>query len=270
MRFSLITATLGGVEEVRCLCVSLSKQTFKDFELYIVDQNEHHELEDIVRNFEKNFIIHYIRSDVKGLSYNRNIALRMCKGEIIGFPDDDCYYEVNVLQEVNEAFSSREEVGFCAVTTRDTVTKRVCHISQKAYLYKKDVLKACISYNIFVRKNTVMFDERLGVGTYFSSGEETDYLYSFIENYRTCGFFVDRTAVYHPANNADISKVYKYSLGFAALQKKDWIMRRNYKALFVYLYYLLRAFCGMLLIRNFIKHWYSFGGKIIGFVKFKV
>lgn len=82
--------------------------------------------------------------------------------------------------------------------------------------------------------------------------------------------FVDRTAVYHPANNADISKVYKYSLGFAALQKKDWIMRRNYKALFVYLYYLLRAFCGMLLIRNFIKHWYSFGGKIIGFVKFKV
>ena len=60
MRFSLITATLGRVEEVRCLCVSLSKQTFKDFELYIVDQNEHHELEDIVRNFEKNFIIHYI------------------------------------------------------------------------------------------------------------------------------------------------------------------------------------------------------------------
>ena len=43
MRFSLITATLGRVEEVRCLCVSLSKQTFKDFELYIVDQNEHHE-----------------------------------------------------------------------------------------------------------------------------------------------------------------------------------------------------------------------------------
>ena len=76
----------------------------------------------------------------------------MCKGEIIGFPDDDCYYEVNVLQEVNEAFSSREEVGFCAVTTRDTVTKRVCHISQKAYLYKKDVLKACISYNIFCPK----------------------------------------------------------------------------------------------------------------------
>lgn len=64
----------------------------------------------------------------------------MCKGEIIGFPDDDCYYEVNVLQEVNEAFSSREEVGFCAVTTQDTVTKRVCHISQR-HIYIKGCFK---------------------------------------------------------------------------------------------------------------------------------
>ena len=270
MRFSLITATLGRVDEVRDLCTSLSKQTFKDFELYIVDQNEHHLLENIVYEFEQSIIIHYIRSSIKGLSHNRNIALCRCTGDILGFPDDDCYYDMDVLEKVNDTFNSGREIHFCAVTTCDIITKTPCHTSSKLFLTKKDILKTCISYNVFVVKNPIMFDERLGVGTYFSSGEETDYLYSFIETDRGYGVFIDQTAIYHPSNNMNANKIYKYSLGFAALQKKDWIMRHDNNALFVYSYYLLRALCGMILMKNFAKHWSSFCGKIEGFIKFKV
>ena len=85
MTFSLITATLGRVEEIRILCNSLTQQTFKDFELYIVDQNEHHLVEDIANEFKHQFPIHYIRNKEKGLSLNRNIALKIAKGDFFRF-----------------------------------------------------------------------------------------------------------------------------------------------------------------------------------------
>lgn len=277
MTFSLITATLGRTEEIRILCDSLSKQTFKDFELYIVDQNEHHLIENIVKEFEPLFTIHYIRNIQKGLSLNRNIALRITKGDIIGFPDDDCYYAPDTLEKVYYSFNNNPQAIFVATSTYDNKSKRPRHSRNKLTIQKKDVLECCISYNIFVRRNSTLFDERLGVGTYFSSGEETDYLYAQLNNKYSFGIFCPEASVFHPSPSNSLkktkefsSKVYKYSLGFAALQKKDWLERHNNSALVLYLFYLLRAFCGMLLIKDFTLHWQSFKGKIVGFIKFKV
>lgn len=272
MTFSLITATLGRVEEIRILCESLVMQTYKDFELYIIDQNSHNLVEDIVNQFKTAFIIHYIRNDKKGLSLNRNIALRMASGEIFGFPDDDCYYAQDTLEQVYKTFQKDRESLFVATSTYDSITKNLQRTFSTKNIYKKDVLKTCISYNMFVRKNTLLFDERLGVGTYFSSGEETDYLYSLIHESKTkYGTFCNSAKVFHPSTPSNsYDKIYKYSLGFAALQKKDWLVRKDIHALAVYAHYLLRAFCGMLLIKHFKKNWCSFTGKIIGFIKFKV
>ena len=277
MTFSLITATLGRVDEVRVLCESLSRQTFKDFELYIVDQNEHRLLEDMAKEFEHKFTIHYIRSYQKGLSLNRNIALRRATGDYFGFPDDDCYYAPDTLERVYKTFCVEPNAKFIAISSYDSLTKTPQRKSQKYKLYKKDILKCCISYNIFVHNNKILFDERLGVGTYFASGEETDYLYSQIYNKYDFGVFCPKASVFHPCmttllkrNKDYIEKAYKYSLGFAALQKKDWIYRHNNYALIQYTYYLLRAFIGILLIKNFRLHQKSFEGKIVGFMKFKV
>lgn len=269
MTFSLITATLGRVDEVRILCESLSKQTYKDFELYIIDQNEHHLLEEIVKEFADKFNIHYIRNEKKGLSLNRNIALRLANGDYFGFPDDDCYYSPNTLEEVYRSFYENPEACFVATTTYDSKTKQIQRTTSQKRILKKDILKICISYNMFVKKNTALFDERLGVGTYFSSGEETDYLYSQIRNRNDFGIFCFKASVFHPKNTTS-AKIYNYSLGFAALQKKDWLVRHDSGALRIYFYYIIRALGGMLLLKNFQNHWNSLKGKIIGFIKFKV
>lgn len=272
MTFSLITATFGRVEEIRVLCHSLSKQTFKDFELYIIDQNEHHLIEDIVNEFNHIFPIHYIRNSQKGLSLNRNIALKQATGDYFGFPDDDCYYSSDTLEKIYQTFQNNPQVAFVSSSTYNIETQSLRHTFSKKYIYKRDILKNCISYNIFVKKNSNLFDERLGVGAYFSSGEETDYLYSLIESSNSYGIFCKEASVFHPQTPKGIlnEKVYKYSLGFGALQKKDWKKRHNPYALYTFLYYLLRALCGMLILKNFNRHWKSFSGKITGFIKFKV
>lgn len=277
MTFSLITATLGRVDEVRVLCESLSRQTFKDFELYIVDQNEHRLLENVIKEFEHKFIIHYIRNNQKGLSLNRNIALRRATGDYLGFPDDDCYYAPDTLEKVYETSMQVPTTRFVAISVYDTNTNNIQRNSLKYELSKKDILSVCCSINMFVHNEAILFDERLGVGTFFASGEETDFLYSQIRNNDDFGLFCPAASVFHPfvsgvcrKEKGYLDKVYKYSIGFAALQKKDWLERRNNSALKTYIYYLLRAFIGMLLIKNFRLHWNSFKGKIVGFIKFSI
>lgn len=270
MTFSLITATLGRIEELYMLCESLAKQTFKDFELYIVDQNEHHQLELIVNEFKNLFTIHYIKNDKKGLSLNRNIALKMATGKFVGFPDDDCFYAPDTLERVYQTFQDNPLALFVATSTFDIKTKELRHTFDKDKIYKKDIFKTCISYNIFTLRNNVYFDERLGVGTFFSSGEETDYLYSIVQRTSDFGIFCHEASVFHPSVPMSSEKLFKYSLGFAALQKKDWLYRHNRRALYIFLKYVFRALCSLIILKNKARSWNSLKGKIIGFIKFKI
>ena len=49
---SLITATYGRTKEIATLLESLSKQTYKEFEIVIIDQNVHDEVKSIVDNYK--------------------------------------------------------------------------------------------------------------------------------------------------------------------------------------------------------------------------
>ena len=62
MKVSLVTATLGRIDEINILLDSLVKQTYKDFELIIVDQNEHYKVQNIVDKYTNILNIKYIRS----------------------------------------------------------------------------------------------------------------------------------------------------------------------------------------------------------------
>ena len=89
---SLITATYGRTEEVRTFIRFYpARQSYKDFEFILVDQNPHFILREMVAEYASRLTIQYIRSEAKGLSLNRNIGLDYSRGEIVAFPDDDCF-----------------------------------------------------------------------------------------------------------------------------------------------------------------------------------
>lgn len=93
------------------------------------------------------------------------------------------------------------------------------------------VLNACpsaaliIPYDAF--KRIGKFDERLGVGNEFASGEESDFLLRCVSD----GFRVIHCkdiVVYHPIkpiNYRDLSGVYKHAMGKGALFKIDLLSR---------------------------------------------
>ena len=105
--FSLIVATMNRVSELDRLLTSLGEQSYKDFEVIIVDQNGDDRLSPLVSN-HRGMAIRHVRSE-RGLSRARNAGLQVARGDIIAIPDDDCWYPEGVLAVVQEWFESHPQ-----------------------------------------------------------------------------------------------------------------------------------------------------------------
>jgi glycosyltransferase involved in cell wall biosynthesis len=242
MKFSLVMATLGRYNEVALFLDSLSNQSYNNFELIIVDQNDDDKIEKLCLSYPIN--IRVIKSNVKGLSVNRNLGLKYACGDIIAFPDDDCEYEADTLEKNARFFENNPDYSFYTCNTKEKngnntvlkTKKKDCAIGIFNFL------SIGISFTIFVRSRAIagfFFDEQLGAGTAFGSGEESDLLLYLIKN-RKRGKYHAAHYIYHPEKKETPQRVYSYSLGFGALFKKALLVYRIYSMFFIFLYRIAR------------------------------
>ena len=270
-RFSLIVATLGRKEEVVRLLRSLRVQTYRDFEVIIIDQNSNNMLDEaVIKEGEALKIIH-IKSDKKGLSYNRNIGLLQAKGEIIAFPDDDCFYSSDVLEKIDKSFREIPEHKLRLTNVMDPETSNTYIRGGGKKVKRGQLLKKAISFNIFIKRaNTMLFDEKLGCGAYFGSGEESDFLFANIDK-KESGLFVD-SKIYHSegkVSNRTEEQLYSYGLGWGAIFKKEFVLRNNFLSLIYFIYSLFRCLVAFVIKWN-PAYLYTFKGRLKGFIKYPI
>lgn len=182
MRFSLVVATLGREEELGRLLASLRAQSFTDFEVILVDQNPMGRLEDLVSEASRGLTLRHLRCD-PGLSRARNTGLEKARGEIIAFPDDDCRYPEDLLENVDAYFQAHPDVsglsGAPVTTAGETTGGRFARSTGSVDRF--NVWTRAVSCCLFFRRDAVEsaggFDPDLGLGssTGFGSAEETDY-----------------------------------------------------------------------------------------------
>lgn len=280
-KFSLIVCTFGRVEELKLLFKSLKYQSYKNFEVIVVDQNIGEEVKKICRAFSQIFEIKYLNSKVKGLSYCRNKGLLYANGEIIAFPDDDCEYKKDTLRYINKLFNlyNKDVLIFNYIDKNTKKSNVNISIKDKSIVNLRDVIKVAVSITIFIKyKNIrdIIFDENLGVGSQFPSGEETDMLLNLI-NYKYNLFYISKNLVYHPNKNIDFSRAYKYGLGFGAMINKEIIIRKHLRYVFTGLNYIIcRPAMGMIAslfmgnINKLKSYFLSCLGRLKGFFMFKI
>src|ERR1700749_1024458 len=104
---SLIVASLHRTAELERLLASLETQSFRDFEVIVIDQNPDQRLADVLGKHPVLNLSH-LRCP-PGASRARNMGIKAAQGEIIGFPDDDCWYSTDLLQTVSKWFASHPE-----------------------------------------------------------------------------------------------------------------------------------------------------------------
>ena len=268
-------ATLGRDECIAVFCRHLAEQTYRNFELIIIDQNDDARLNAIVAEYSAQFALLHIKSSVKGLSRNRNIGLEYATGDIIAFPDDDCYYNPDTLAYVLDGFSQTGADYFCVNYNDEKYpTESTWGATGKTWIGKRRFYSYGISISLFVKREMVKkfrFDEQLGIGGAFGSGEETDLLLYLLS--KNCACYYDGTyCIHHPYTKTyklELHRVYTYSLGFGAIHKKAVAFYEIRSALLRFIWFAFLNFCKFLLLPNRKKHWTALKGKMVGFFSYK-
>lgn len=281
-KFSLIMPTLGRKDEVSLFIESLRNQQYNNFELIIVDQNQDQSIKKIYMKYRKEFNIKYIHSDIKGLSKCRNIGLKYAEGDIIAFPDDDCEYSERLLLDIVNIFNNDSTIDILTFKSIDKETLKDSNNKwavNKQFITSLNMDSTVTSYTIFIKKtskNSIIFDEKMGVGEYFGSAEETDMLSTLINNgYKA--IYTPKLYAYHPIKPELKERYYKYALGMGAFIKKEIKLRSKEK------YY--RRAIELILIRpiggiivnifkfnkaNIKKYYLVMCGRIKGFIEYKI
>ncbi|ALA26424.1 hypothetical protein AVI51_11185 [Piscirickettsia salmonis] len=281
MQFSLILATISRVNEVDHMLTSLQKQSYQNFEVIVVDQNLDNRLDLILAKHQLQMNIHHVKVEKPGLSRARNVGLAQASGDIIAFPDDDCFYHSDTLSRVKDFFQKNKNYNIysCRLLDPDS-NDSSCNrwLTTDSDFSLTNVFRCALSATLFIKlnkKKDVNFDERFGVGGEFGSSEETDMLINlmylgYIGRYHVNGH------IYHPDKKPELDRAHIYGQGLGAMLKKQIYYYKRYKLiknviLSLILKPLIAIFINVLRLNIKMTKFYSklFFSRWLGFFKYK-
>jgi glycosyltransferase involved in cell wall biosynthesis len=261
MRFSLVLATIGRVSELERFLQALDAQTYRDFELIVVDQNPDDRLVPILQKYQGRFPLIHLRSQ-QGLSRARNVGLKHLSGEMVAFPDDDCWYPPDLLEQVKDFRDNQPDWdGILGKLVWDNIQVREDRLSTPNLV---DIFNATTSVDAVNLLQTLMpkeppvstssatlfltsesldtvngFDEELGLGsgTDWGGGDDIDIVVRCLKSgFKIC--HKPTLKVYHPDPRRgynDVSRGFFYGAGMGRVLRKH-----DYPSWFV-VYHLLRS-----------------------------
>jgi len=272
MKFSLIMSTLNRNDEIIILLDSLLSQSYKNFELIMVDQNNDDHVEKIYNQYKHKIDLQYFRCEKTGLSFGRNIGLENYTGNVIAFPDDDCEYETDTLAKVADFFEKYPGYSFCTCNTKDKNSEFsiLPNTLSDSIISINNVMRIGISFTIFVRSPSLRlfkFDEQMGVGAPFGSGEESDLLF-FLLKHKNKGIYHSKNYIYHPVKTETPEKAFLYGMGCGAVYKKA-ITHYGFFILFpIFFLRILKGIINVIIKKDKKNRTASLCGRISGFIKY--
>jgi glycosyltransferase involved in cell wall biosynthesis len=228
---SLVVCTIGRTTPLERLLASLRRQTFRNFEVVLVDQNPPGYLDPLL-SVVVDLALKHVRSRA-GLSHARNIGLQHAAGDLILFPDDDCWYADDFLDRLRAAFARLPERHILMGRTVDETGMNSAGVplASSQRIDRSAVLAAGNSASLFARRHVFerigLFDERLGLGpdSDFKSSEEVDLLVRAVDAGLRLTYCSDLTVFHeqvHPGDYAtQLQRTALYARGFGAMLRKN-------------------------------------------------
>lgn len=237
MRFSLVVATLGRFVEFERLLESL-KHVNEDFEVVAVDQNGNNLIQGIIDEYSTTMKIIHVKIEGRGANYARNLGALYSSGDILTFPDDDCWYQPDTLKLVSHILREKNISGVFGRAVDELGKDSVANFPKDAELIDKNntwftTIESCFFIFREVFFDIGGFDESLGPGPYqrYGAHEIDDFVLRGLgEGYAF--FYTPEIRVLHnQVNDLEKKKIFKraysYGLGMGYVAKRHGISLLN-------------------------------------------
>lgn len=182
---------------------SVLNQTFKDFEIVILDDDSEPSTEALVREYMRSHPhIRYSRQAHQGLSINRNRFLQHVRGEYIAFLDDDDLYLEHKLEKQVAILDRDQEIGlsYAQVLITKPGKKDVLYPTFAAESFN-DLLQGCVIQVSAVLVRKACFEKVGSFNPIFESCDDYE-MWLRISHQFKISFFPEAIGVYrwHESN----------------------------------------------------------------------
>jgi len=104
-KYSIIVPVYNRPDEIKDLLISLKGQSFKDFEIIIVEDGSTKDCKAVVQQFSQDLDIKYFFKDNSGPGDSRNFGMAKTSGQYLIFFDSDCLIPSNYFKIVDTFLS---------------------------------------------------------------------------------------------------------------------------------------------------------------------
>lgn len=240
--FTFLVTTLNRPYLLERCLESLIKQTYRNFEIVVVDQSDSNETSIIVNKLKNSYpglVIIYIHSKVKKLSNARNIGIKSASGDFFCIVDDDAEYDKNYLstaKDILDKYNPSIISGVIYDSEKEKFFVEQMKFKEDSFLNINEIFSICLSAGLVISRNIFNeiggFDEKFGIGAIYGSSEESDLLVRAINKGEKI-YFTKKLILFHrlpeeQINDTSILKSYNYAKGGGALVRKHWASNKMF------------------------------------------
>lgn len=101
MRYSIIVPVYNRPLEIDDLLMSLTNQTFQDFEVLVIEDGSTELCQAVVNKYRSELKIRYFKKENSGQGFSRNYGFKKAKGDYLVVFDSDCLIPPHYFESVN-------------------------------------------------------------------------------------------------------------------------------------------------------------------------
>ena len=176
--FSVIIPSYNGIFYLKKCINSVLNQTYKMFEIIVIDNNSSDGSQDYIKSLKSSKIKLLITDNYGSIAKSRNIGIENAKGNWISFLDSDDYWHPEKLKLVaDKIINEKPDIVSHDKFIVDKKNKTIITNKYNNKIIEKNILKYLISirnlYSTstisirkeFLKTNNLFFDERLVLAT---------------------------------------------------------------------------------------------------------